>query len=121
MTNFIRNAWYAACWSDELEGAPQAMMILGEGIALYRTEAGVAAAVEDCCPHRLAPMSLGRVEGENIACGYHGMQFDCAGICVDIPGQKNIPGRTKIRAYPVVEKHKLVWVWAGDSERVMKG
>lgn len=121
MTNFIRNAWYAACWSNELAREPQAKTILGEDLAVFRTETGVAAAVEDCCPHRFAPMSLGSVEGENIVCGYHGMQFDCAGVCVDIPGQKNIPGRTKIRAYPVIEKHKLVWVWTGDPKRVDEG
>jgi len=121
MTNFIRNAWYAACWSDELESQPQAKTILGEELAVYRTESGVVAAVEDCCPHRFAPMSLGSIAGENIACGYHGMQFDCAGLCVEIPGQKNIPGRTKIRAYPVVEKYTLVWVWMGDADRVDDG
>lgn len=117
MTNFIRNAWYAACWSTELETRPQAQTILGEELAVYRTESGVAAAVEDCCPHRFAPMSLGSVEGENIVCGYHGMQFGCDGVCAVIPGQKNVPGRTRMRAYPVVEKYTLVWVWMGDEDR----
>ena len=117
MTNFIRNAWYAACWSRELDGAPQAKTILGEDIAVYRTQSGVAAAVEDCCPHRFAPMSLGCVEGEDIMCGYHGMKFGRDGICVAIPGQKNIPDRAVIRTYPATERYNLVWLWLGDAEK----
>ena len=81
MTEFIRNAWYAVCWSDELGVTPQSRQILGEDLAVYRTANGVPAAVEDCCPHRLAPMSLGFVNGENIVCGYHGMEFDRDGFC----------------------------------------
>lgn len=117
MTSFIRNAWYAACWADELQTAPQAMTILGEQLAVFRTESGIAGAVEDCCPHRFAPMSLGTVDGENIVCGYHGMAFGCDGGCVDIPGQKNIPSRTRIRSYPVIERNTLIWIWMGDPER----
>jgi len=116
MTDFIYNAWYAVCWSHELEDRPLAKRVLGEGLAVYRTASGVAAAVEDCCPHRFAPMSLGCVDGENIMCGYHGMQFDRAGACVSIPGQKNVPGRAKIRTYPVVEKYSLIWAWMGAAE-----
>ena len=117
MANFIRNAWYAVAWSHELEDKPQAKRVLGEDLAVYRTQSGVAAAVEDCCPHRFAPMSLGFVEGENIVCGYHGMEFDPDGCCISIPGQKNVPSRAKIRTYPVIEKYNLIWAWMGAAER----
>lgn len=117
MTSFIRNAWYAACWSHELEAVPQAKTILGEELAVFRTESGVAGAVEDCCPHRFAPMTMGTVQGENIVCGYHGMAFGCDGVCVEIPGQKNIPSRARMRSYPVIERNTLVWVWMGDPAR----
>ena len=117
MTNFIRNAWYAVAWSHELQNKPQAKRVLGEDIAIYRTKSGVATAVEDCCPHRFAPMSLGFVEGENIICGYHGMEFDPAGCCISIPGQKNVPSRAKIRTFPVIEKYNLIWAWIGAEDR----
>ncbi|MGB0630002.1 MAG: Rieske 2Fe-2S domain-containing protein [Alphaproteobacteria bacterium] len=116
MSNFIHNAWYAVCWCHELEDRPAAKRVLGKDLAVYRTQSGVAAAVEDCCPHRFAPMSLGRVEGENIMCGYHGMEFDRTGACVSIPGQKNVPSRAKIRTFPVVEKYRLIWAWMGAAE-----
>ena len=121
MTSFIRNAWYAACWSHELVTAPQAKMILGEELAVFRTESGVAGAVEDCCPHRFAPISMGNVQGENIVCGYHGMAFGCDGVCVEIPGQKNVPERARMRSYPVIERNTVVWVWMGDPAAADEG
>ena len=117
MTSFIRNAWYAACWADELGATPLARKVLGEEIALFRTESGEVGAVEDCCPHRFAPLSLGAVEGENIVCGYHGMEFSCDGVCVAIPGQENVPDRARLRAYPAFEQNSLMWVWMGDPEQ----
>ena len=117
MENFVRNAWYAACWSGELTGSPSSRRLLGLDVALFRTESGRPAALEDCCPHRFAPLSMGGVEGEHIVCGYHGMKFGRDGICVDVPGQKNVPSRARARAFPVAEKYGVVWVWTGDGDQ----
>ena len=121
MKNFVRNAWYAACWSAELAAAPRAARIAELDLALFRTESGLPAAVEDCCPHRFAPLSMGRVAGEHLACGYHGMKFGRDGACAEIPGQKNVPARARVRAFPVAEKFGLVWVWTGDAGRADDG
>src|SRR4051812_5489652 len=89
---FVRNAWYAAAWSDELVAQkPLACMMLGDPIVLYRRSDGSPSALEDRCVHRSMPLSLGRVHGDVIECGYHGLQYDCAGACVRIPGQRTIP------------------------------
>jgi vanillate O-demethylase monooxygenase subunit len=93
--------------------APQAETILSEPIVLYRTESGMAA-LADRCVHRLAPLSLGRCEGANLRCMYHGLLFDPSGACIEIPGQEVIPKAARVRAYPVVERHAAVWVWMGD-------
>ena len=44
----------------------------GQLVVLYRTSSGGVAALEDACPHRLAPLSMGRLKGDAIECGYHG-------------------------------------------------
>ncbi|MGE3244797.1 MAG: Rieske 2Fe-2S domain-containing protein [Beijerinckiaceae bacterium] len=112
---WIRNAWYAAGWASEAEaGKPLARTILNQAVAIYRTEAGKAVALEDRCCHRLAPLSLGRVEGDCIRCMYHGLKFDPSGACVEIPGQERIPADMKVRTFPLVEKQKLLWIWMGD-------
>ena len=103
-TGFLPNFWYAAGWCSEITTCPIARRILGRPVALFRTESGKAAAFDNCCPHRMAPLSLGTVEGETLRCGYHGLKFDCGGSCIEIPGQTNIPPRARVHSHPLVER-----------------
>jgi vanillate O-demethylase monooxygenase subunit len=111
---FLENYWYAAGWSEEITAQPLARRILDRPVALFRTASGKAAAFDDCCPHRMVPLSRGRVEGESLRCGYHGLRFDCSGKCVEVPGQVSIPPRAKVTSYPLVERWKFAWLWMGD-------
>ena len=43
----------------------------------YRAHEGKVAAVEDFCPHRGAPLSLGYVCEGKLVCGYHGLEMGC--------------------------------------------
>lgn len=114
----VRNAWHVACWAMDLGiGVPQAMTIANDPIVLFRTPGGRLAALEDRCVHRLAPLSLGRCEGESLRCMYHGLRFDAGGACVEIPGQDRISAAVRVRAYPVVERHSWIWVWPGDPAK----
>ncbi len=114
---FIRNLWYVAMWSELLpNGGVFGRTILEEPIAFFRTATGALGAVEDTCPHRLAPLRLGSVSGENLRCGYHGLEIDAGGACVYNPhGNHTIPPAARIRSYPVIEKHTLIWIWMGDG------
>lgn len=113
---FIRNCWYVAAWSTEVpaEGV-RAMTLINEPLVLFRTSDGEVVALEDRCCHRQAPLSLGRREGDAIRCGYHGLKFDRAGRCIEIPGQQSIPPRARVRRYPAVDRHGWVWVWMGEE------
>jgi vanillate O-demethylase monooxygenase subunit len=114
----VRSAWYVAGWSIDLErGKPFALSILDEPIVLYRTASGRLVALEDRCVHRLAPLSLGRCEGEHLRCMYHGLLFDPTGQCIEIPGQEAIPTKARVRSYPIVERHGWLWIWMGDPAR----
>lgn len=114
MTGFVRNAWYPAAWSRDVGRTLIHREILGDPVVLYRKQDGGVAALEDVCPHRLAPLSMGKLKGDTVECGYHGLTFDCSGVCVRVPGQAVIPRPAKVRAYPVVENMKLAWIWMGD-------
>lgn len=111
---FPKNGWYTAIWSKELADKPMARTILGEEVVLFRGQNGKAAALEDRCCHRAAPLSLGAVAGDNLRCGYHGLIFDTEGRCVLIPGQDTIPASARVRSYPIVERWNAVWIWMGD-------
>lgn len=116
MSEYVRNAWYPAAWSREIQSGLVPRRILDERVVLYRLSTGAVAALEDCCPHRLAPLSLGRIRDDALECGYHGMTFDCHGQCVRIPGQAMIPANAKVRSYPIVERMGIAWIWMGDAK-----
>ena len=60
---------------------------------------------------------MGRIEGDDIRCMYHGMKFEPGGKCIQIPGQDMIPPKLGVRSYPVVERYTLIWIWMGDVEK----
>lgn len=67
---FLKNGWYAASWAKDLGWKPVARRFLGESVVLFRTGEGKAAALEDRCCHRAAPLSSGEVIGEALVCGF---------------------------------------------------
>ena len=111
---YLINKWYAAAWAEEIGDAPQARTIMDKPVVLYRIQGGSPVALADRCCHRALPLSLGQVIGDDIRCGYHGLRFDAAGQCVDVPGQTTIPPGARVDSYPVVERHRMVWIWMGD-------
>lgn len=83
---------------------------------LYRSEAGDLVALRDRCPHRFAPLSRGKLLGDVVQCGYHGLQFGMDGRCVFNPYSEVIAPNNKVTAYPTAERHGLSWVWPGNPE-----
>ncbi len=111
---FPLNAWYAAAYDVELKQALLPRTICNTKMVLYRRTDGKPAALADACWHRLLPLSLGRLDGNNVICGYHGLAFDETGRCTHMPSQETINPSACVTAYPVAEKHRFVWVWPGD-------
>ena len=84
---WLHNSWYVIAWSRELVDQPLSLRVLGQRLVMYRPAPGEVAVLEDRCPHRQLPLSMGRVEGELLQCGYHGMRLDRHGRCVSVPSQ----------------------------------
>src|SRR5690606_18653680 len=114
---FVRNAWYVAATRQEVSDKPLARTLLNEPVVLFLNGQAEICALEDRCCHRGAPLSLGEVTSAGVRCGYHGMEFDRSGRCVDIPGQERIPARAAVRSYPVAAKGDYVWIWMGDADK----
>jgi len=112
----LKNAWYVAAWADEVTHEPVERRILGERVVLYRKADGGPAALAGLCPHRRLPLALGRVVGDNLACGYHGLEFAADDTCVNVPCQHGVPNNAHIRGYAVVERWGLVWIWMGEAQ-----
>lgn len=117
MSDFLKNAWYVAALSSEVQRSLKPVRLLSQSIVLYRTQDGDAVALEDACPHRKLPLSMGRIKGDAVECGYHGLTFDCSGKCIDAATQSKIPPFAVVRSYPARDKYGLLWVWMGDPAR----
>lgn len=115
--SFIANAWYCAAFSDELGDGPLGRRILGQPVLMTRDAAGAARAIGDRCPHRFAPLHLGKQIGDAIQCPYHGLRFGLDGQCVHNPhGSGRIPEAARVPTFPVDERAGVVWLWPGDAE-----
>lgn len=115
--NYVRNAWYIGAWDYEITRSLTMRYMLEQPILMYRKENGEAVAMLDKCPHRYAPLHMGHLEGDNVQCRYHGLQFDCTGKCVSSPrpGSTSLPHNARVKVYPTVECMGAVWVWMGDD------
>jgi phenylpropionate dioxygenase-like ring-hydroxylating dioxygenase large terminal subunit len=114
MSIFVKNAWYVAAWASEIGRELFKRRILGEPVVLYRKSDGTPAALIDRCAHKLVPLSMGKLVGDHVQCGYHGLQYDCSGKCVHVPGQDRIPPTAQVRSFPVAERNNAIWIWMGD-------
>ena len=118
MSTWPKNAWYAAAWDHEVGAGLLARTICGTPVVMYRTLAGEPVALHDACPHRLLPLSMGFREGDSVRCRYHGLKLGADGVAEEMP-LKNDPVNRKVctRTYPLVDRHRLVWIWMGDADK----
>ena len=114
MSDFLKNAWYVAALSGEVGRSLQPLKLLGEAVVVYRTQDGLPVALEDACPHRKLPLSMGRLKGDAVECGYHGLTFNRSGQCIDAATQDRIPPKAQVRSYPVRDRYGLLWIWMGE-------
>ncbi|MBV2148097.1 aromatic ring-hydroxylating dioxygenase subunit alpha [Sphingobium sp. AS12] len=112
---FLKNVWYVAGPAEEFGDAVISRRICNELIALYRKQNGTLVALEDRCPHRFVPLSMGRREVDDLRCGYHGLKFGPDGQCSERPGGTGEnPAPICVKSYPVAECHGYAWLWMGD-------
>jgi len=112
-----REAWYAAAWDHEIGRKLTARKICDHDVVMYRRLDGRVCTLENACWHRLLPLSMGRLDGDEVTCGYHGLVFDASGRCTHMPSQDTINPSACVRTYPTVERHRFVWIWPGDPAR----
>lgn len=119
--NFFQN-WYPISPLEDLElDRPTPFTLLGQPIVIWKKSAASTYKVFlDQCPHRLAPLSEGRIDEKtgNLMCSYHGWQFNPQGICTRIPQAENADlvsknqGNFAVTSFPSLEANDLLWVWA---------
>jgi phenylpropionate dioxygenase-like ring-hydroxylating dioxygenase large terminal subunit len=106
--------WYVGAMSHELHHELFGRMLLGEPVVMYRRADGTPIALEDRCLHRRLPLTKGKLLGDIVQCGYHGVEYESSGKCLHVPGQKAPPPDAYIKSYPVAERYGWVFLWMGD-------
>ncbi|MFO0724748.1 MAG: aromatic ring-hydroxylating dioxygenase subunit alpha [Myxococcota bacterium] len=113
----IPDQWYVIFESDALKpGQPEAVVRMGERLVLWRDANGQPVCLDDRCAHRGVALSVGHIKNGNLACAYHGLQYDNQGVCVKAPcvgADGKIPGSMKTRRWVVREENGLIWLWWG--------
>lgn len=114
---FLRNSWYIGALRRDVTEKPTRKVICGDPIVIYRTPDGAVVALEDRCPHREVPLSMGSVQQDGtLQCLYHGIRFDRNGSCVFVPEQTRIPSNSNVRWYPAKEHSEWVWIFVGETD-----
>lgn len=118
----FKNNWYPVLLARKMKPNKSVKVYLfDKAFVLYRDKDGIATCLEDHCPHRGAPLSLGRVKHGELTCAYHNWCFAQKGVCSKIPsldgGTLPIPKTANATALPCIEKHDVIWIWPGDKDQ----
>ncbi|KAK2636115.1 hypothetical protein Ddye_030907 [Dipteronia dyeriana] len=118
--------WYPIMPLCDLDkSVPHGKKVLGLDLVVWWDKNESAWTVfDDACPHRLAPLSDGRIDKwGRLQCAYHGWCFNGSGDCKLVPqaAPDGPPVHTLKRAcarvYPSIIHHDMVWFWPNfDSE-----
>lgn len=114
----LARQWMALARVGDVAEAPVRAELLGEAVVLWRSD-GALHAFRDLCIHRGAALSLGRVEGGELICPYHGWRYEKGGACTHIPAQlagASVPTKARALTYACRERYGLIWVALGDPE-----
>lgn len=123
-----QETWYPIYYVEDLDRSKLAKFTLLETdlVIWWDETADTWRVFEDKCPHRLAPLSEGRVNEEGLLeCPYHGWAFAGDGGCEVIPqqqpeGQAHTSQRACVRSYPTAIAQGLLFVYPGIEENAAK-
>ena len=113
------NCWYVVGTSEEVGARPRAVRALGQELVLFRRASDrQPVALSGRCPHRMARLADGEVDGDALRCPYHRWAFGADGACVHVPSDPDgarISPRARVDSYPVVERDGWIWAFLGDA------
>ena len=120
----FKEAWYPVYYVEDLDQSKlTTFTLLGRDLVIWWEQATQSWRVfEDQCPHRLAPLSQGRIAEDGLLeCPYHGWAFSGDGDCERIPqqgegGTAEVSRRACAVALPTTTRQGLLFVYPGKPE-----
>lgn len=88
----------------------------GSAVVVFKTSEGSVAALDDRCPHRSAPLSLGKITSEGLQCPYHGWTFNQSGVCTRVPGLAKPCSKSALVNHYRISLHSgMLWLNASSA------
>ncbi|HEY9694100.1 MAG TPA: Rieske 2Fe-2S domain-containing protein [Oculatellaceae cyanobacterium] len=123
-----KEAWYPVYYIEDLDKSKLSKFtLLGQDLVIWWDKQGNCwRALADQCPHRLAPLSEGRIAEDGLLeCPYHGWAFTGEGKCDRIPQQQaesqaHESQRACVASLPTVTRQGLLFVYPGEPENAFK-
>lgn len=121
-----RDHWYPVSLVEDLDPClPTPFQLLNRDLVIWKDpKSGEWVALDDRCPHRLAPLSEGRIDETGcLQCSYHGWSFDGSGACTSIPqAASEGPEARAVRSpracatkFPTLVSQGLLFVWPDEN------
>ena len=105
---------------------PTPVRFLDQSYVAFQDNDGEWRLMDDSCPHRLAPLSEGRIDREmnRIECAYHGWSFEpSSGACARIPQANEVvakaampSARACVASYPTRVHKSVLWAWPWEED-----
>lgn len=120
----VTEAWYPIFYLEDLKrDRPNTFTLLGQDLVIWWDKSAQSWRVFiDRCPHRLAPLSEGRINQAGLLeCPYHGWAFSGDGNCQYIPqqtesGTAETSQRACVTSLPSIEAQGMLFVYPGKAE-----
>lgn len=121
-------AWYPVHYTDDLDKSkPTRFTLLDQDLVIWwEPNAETWRVFADRCPHRLAPLSEGRInELGHLECPYHGWAFSGSGACEHIPqqaldGEAHLSNRACVSSMVTAVRQGLLFVYPGRAENAAR-
>lgn len=116
----LKNRWYGICPSGQAGTRPLALRRWDRKLVLWRDTKGAVHLQDDRCPHRGAPLSIARHDGDRLTCLYHGAEILGDGTVAALPGHpgSDLVGCRAVHTYPSIEHRGAIYAWYGDSQHL---
>ena len=105
---------------------PTPVRFMEQNYVAFQDNDGEWRVMDDACPHRLAPLSEGRIDRDanRIECAYHGWAFEpSSGACARIPQANDAvaaaatpSARACVASYPTRVHKSVLWVWPWEED-----
>ncbi|WP_324784391.1 Rieske 2Fe-2S domain-containing protein [Streptomyces sp. H51] len=96
---------------DFTDGKPHTVHAFGQKLVVWASADGTLNVLDAYCRHMGGDLSLGTVEGDDVACPFHSWRWGGDGRCTGIPYARRVPMRARTAAFPTLQQDGLLFVW----------